>query len=301
MTENLQIRKLAVIGVGLIGGSLARALRQAGSCDRIAGYGRDEDHLKTAVSLGVIDEYSDDLAVVVSDADVIVLATPLGATEALLKDIMAVASADAVITDVGSEKGSVVRAARTVLGDGVGRFIPGHPIAGTEKSGVEASFAELFKDHMVILTPLSENTGEAVKLVTRMWEVCGARVTSLEVDKHDRILAATSHLPHVLAYSLVDCLVAQDEDDDIFAYSAGGFRDFTRIASSSPEMWADICVANADKLLDAIAHFREHLEQITDCIENADKSRLTEIFSRVKQTREALLDNREDLPGNKRD
>ncbi|MEX2353492.1 MAG: prephenate dehydrogenase dimerization domain-containing protein, partial [Gammaproteobacteria bacterium] len=153
----------------------------------------------------------------------------------------------------------------------------------------------LFDNHMVILTPLPENTGQAIALVTRMWEACGAHVTSLDVAQHDRILAATSHLPHVLAYALVDCLAAMDQNDDISLFSAGGFRDFTRIASSSPEMWADICIANRDELLESIKQFREHLGRITHCIENDDKAGLTGIFSRVKQAREDFLENREGL------
>jgi prephenate dehydrogenase len=289
MSKNVLIDKLAVIGVGLIGGSLARALRKAGQCNQVSGYGRDRQNLQTALELGVIDDYSDDLAEVVADADVIVLATPLKTMEPLLQSLAVLTGPDAIITDVGSAKGSVVNTARAVLGNKLRNFIPGHPIAGTEKSGVEASFAELFVKHMVILTPLQENNPAAIDRVTRMWEVCGAYIVSLSVEQHDQILAATSHLPHVLAYALVDCLANMDADDEIFRFAAGGFRDFTRIASSSPEMWADICVSNRNKLLDVIEQFRQQLALITTHINNNDREQLIETFTRVKQTRDNFL------------
>jgi len=295
MHKKVLINTLAVIGVGLIGGSLARALRQSGHCARITGYGRSTEQLEEAVSLGVIDEYSSDLTQVVADADVIVLATPLAAMEALLSTVAMASKADAIITDVGSAKGSVVRFARTALGKKINNFIPGHPIAGTEKSGVEASFPELFQKHMVILTPLEENTSSAVDLVTRMWEACGAHVVSMAVEEHDQILAATSHLPHVLAYALVDCLASMNQHDQIFRFSAGGFRDFTRIASSSPEMWADICISNRDNLLAVTAQFKTRLDQLTEHIAMNDRDGLIELFSRARNTREVFLGQRDTL------
>lgn len=289
------INKLAIIGVGLIGGSLARALRRAGACNNITGYGRDETNLLKAVELGVIDEYSQDISAVVANADVVVLATPLNTIEPLLSSMAATLQPHTVITDVGSAKGSVVRAARSALNNKLERFVPGHPIAGTEQSGVEASFADLFDNHMVILTPLEENAPEAVGLVTRMWEACGATVVSLSVEHHDQVLAATSHLPHILAYSLVDCLASMNEHDEIFRFSAGGFRDFTRIASSSPEMWSDICVSNRDNLLQVIEQFEHRLEEITTLIRDSDREQLREIFARVKRTRDTLLAQRQSL------
>jgi len=289
MSNNMLIRKLAIIGVGLIGGSLARALRLAHQCEHISGYGRDQQNLQTALELGVIDDYSDDLAEVVAGADVIVLATPLKTMEPLLQSLAVLAAPDAIITDVGSAKGSVVHTARAVLGNKLNNFIPGHPIAGTEKSGVEASFAELFVKHMVILTPLQENDPAAIDRITRMWEFCGAHVVPLSVEQHDQILAATSHLPHVLAYALVDCLASMNANDEIFRFAAGGFRDFTRIASSSPEMWADICVSNRDNLLDVIEQFRQQLALITTHISNNDREQLVDIFTRVKMTRDNFL------------
>lgn len=293
MSNNVLIGKLAIIGVGLIGGSLARALRSAGQCHQIRGYGRDIKHLQTAFELGVIDHYSTNLAEIVADADVIVLATPLDTMDPLLKSIAELASPECIITDVGSAKGSVIYTARLVLGNKLKNFIPGHPIAGTEKSGVEASFPELFQNHMVILTPLIENSIKALDIVTRMWEACGAQVVSMPIEQHDQILAATSHLPHVLAYALVDCLASMNAHNEIFRFSAGGFRDFTRIASSSPEMWADICVANRDNLLDVIDQYKLHLDEIATQISENDRKGLMETFARARDTREHFLEKRE--------
>ncbi len=289
------INKLAIIGVGLIGGSLARALRRAGVCKHISGYGRNQLSMQKALELGVIDDYSDDITRVVNNADVVVLATPLATIEPLLESLKAAIKPHTIITDVGSAKASVVRAARKVLNNSLERFVPGHPIAGTEQSGVEASFADLFVDHMVILTPLEENDPEAVSLIRQMWEVCGATVVSLSVDHHDQVLAATSHLPHVLAYALIDCLATMDEHDEIFRFSAGGFRDFTRIASSSPEMWSDICIANRENLLQVIDQFANHLGEISALIRSNDSDRLRKVFARAKQTRDTMLAERQTL------
>jgi prephenate dehydrogenase len=236
----------------------------------------------------VIDEYSLNLAKALAGADMVVIATPLQAAASLMPEIARHAGGDTVITDVGSVKGSVAVAARSAFGDKLQNFVPGHPIAGTERSGVEASFAELFVDHLVILTPLPANSPAAVATVSRMWERTGARVLQLDVDYHDRVLAATSHLPHVLAYALVDCLAQMEGHDDIFRFSAGGFRDFTRIASSSPEMWSDICIANADRLLDVIANYNNRLDDIARLIKERDRDGLMDVFSRVKTTRDNL-------------
>lgn len=286
------INKLAIIGVGLIGGSLARALKRKRAVREITGYGRSEDNLKKAVSLRVIDNYSMNLANVINQADVIVLATPLTTTERLLKGMEHSIKSDAIITDVGSAKGSVVEVARNTLGRHMPNFVPAHPIAGTEHSGIEASFAELFDDHLVILTPVDETRISAVELVTRMWELCGASVVSLPVEHHDHILAATSHLPHMLAYALVDCLANMQESDEIFEFAAGGFRDFTRIASSNPEMWNDICLSNRDALLAALEQFETHLGKIKNAIGNNNSELLLEIFRRAKKSRDDYLHKR---------
>lgn len=286
------INRLAIIGVGLIGGSLARALKRKKACGSVIGYGRDMDNLKKAVDLKVIDEYSLTLASAVKDADVVVLATPLNTTEPLLKSIRDYLRNDVIITDVGSAKGSVVEAARNTLDKLFPRFVPGHPIAGKEKSGVEASAADLFEDHRVILTPLPETSIEALGLVNEMWEITGAEVIQLSVDQHDEILAATSHLPHMLAYALVDCLAGMQERDEIFSFAAGGFADFTRIASSNPQMWHDICFSNRKQLLKTLDMFDEYLNRIRVAIQEENSDELLKIFTRAKETRDRFVQMR---------
>ena len=286
------IDHLSIIGVGLIGGSLARALRKAKLVNRVTGCNRNEDTLKKAIELDVIDDYSLDINEAVTGADVVVICTPLSTTEKLLPQIVASLKPDAVLTDVGSAKGSVVSAAQKLMGDKFSRFVPGHPIAGTEQSGVEASFAELFIDHRVILTPLEVTDAAAHKLITDMWQAVGADVIDLDVKHHDDVLAATSHLPHMLAYALVDCLAGMQEREEIFKYAAGGFADFTRIASSSPEMWHDICFSNRDALLNSLELFSEHINEIKAAIENSDSEQLLSIFKRAKQARDQFTKSR---------
>ena len=280
------IQRLAIIGVGLIGGSLARALRRKRACGQVVGYGRDIENLKKAVALGVIDEYSLTVASAVKEANMVVLATPLATTEPLLRSMRGYFRDDVIITDVGSAKGSVVEAARATLDKLLPRFVPGHPIAGKEQSGMEASTADMFEAHRVILTPLPETAVNALDTVTRMWEMCGAEVIQLDVEQHDEILAATSHLPHLLAYALVDCLAGMRERDEIFRFAAGGFADFTRIASSHPQMWHDICFANRNQLLRVLDIFGGHLGNIRTAIENNDSNELLQIFTRAKETRD---------------
>ena len=286
------INRLAIIGVGLIGGSLARALRSKKVCESVIGYGRNRNNLKKAVELNVIDEFSEDISRVVKNADVIVLATPLATNESLFKAMQGSLSNEVVITDVGSVKGSVVGAARHSLGDLFPRFVPGHPIAGNEKSGVGASYAELFDAHRVILTPLPETNVHAINLITQMWEVTGAEVVHLDVEHHDAILAATSHLPHLLAYALVDCLATMQDRDEIFKFAAGGFADFSRIASSHPQMWHDICFSNRKQLLATVDKFSDHLNGIKKAIEDEDSEALLTIFTRAKQERDKFTDQR---------
>ena len=231
------IERLSIVGLGLIGGSLARALRRAGACGEIIGCMRSEDNLRKAHELGIIDEYETDPGRAVVGADMVVLGVPLGANRAVMEQIVAHLAPDATLTDVGSAKTGVIADARATLGPRLTRFVPAHPIAGTEQSGVLASFAELFQGRRVVVTPIDETLDEATDKVRTMWESTGATVESMTPRDHDRILAATSHVPHVLSYALVDCLAAMDAKADIFRYAAGGFADFTRIASSSPEMW----------------------------------------------------------------
>jgi prephenate dehydrogenase len=282
----MMINTLCIIGVGLIGGSLARGLRKAGAVREIIGCGRDEAHLRTAQELGVIDRYSTDMAEAVSEADVVVLAVPVGVMQAVFATIKDALKPGAVLTDVGSTKGSVVAAANAVFGTLPAGFVPGHPIAGTEQSGVEASFAELFQDRRVITTPLNTSSPDAVAIVREMWQACGAEVVELDVAHHDEVLAATSHLPHLLAYALVDTLARMHERQEIFQFAAGGFRDFTRIASSDPGMWHDICLANREALLVMLRRFSDDLAQLTDAIERRDSDYLRQTFERAKQARD---------------
>lgn len=280
------IHRLCVIGVGLIGGSLARALRLAGAVETIIGCGRGEENLARAVEMNVIDEYVLDPAVAVAGADMVVVAAALGATPGIFDAIAPAIGFDAIVTDVGSAKRRVVAAARQCFGDNFNRFVPGHPVAGTEKSGVDASFATLFRGHRVILTPLAETDPGALRRVLEMWRLTGANVTEMDPDHHDEVLAATSHLPHMLAYALVDCLAGMDGANEIFAYSAGGFRDFTRIASSSPAMWCDIAMDNRDALLSMLERFGATYEELRGALGSADADALLKMFTRAKTARD---------------
>ena len=284
------IGRLAVIGVGLIGGSLARALRKAGRVDEIVGCGRGKANLDEAVKLGVIDRYSHDVSEAVRDADVVFLAVPLGAMRGAFDAMRATLPGHALVTDGGSAKGSVVTDCREAAPELLQRFVPGHPIAGTENNGVAASFAELYRNRRVILTPLPENDSAAVARVRGLWETCGAEVTEMSVEHHDEVLAATSHLPHMLAFGLVDMLARMKENDEIFRYAAGGFRDFTRIASSNPVMWRDICIANREALSPMLAAFAEEMTALADSIADADSDELLSIFERAKAARDRFVD-----------
>lgn len=286
----MKIRRLAVIGVGLIGGSLARALREADVVGEIVGCGRGRENLEKAVELGVVDRYTHDVAEAVDGADMVFVAVPLGAmrgTFAAMKDHLA---PDAIITDAGSAKGSVVDDCRAVCGTLPSGFVPGHPIAGTERNGVEASFAGLFRNRRVILTPLCDTDEAAVAKVQAMWRLCGAEVNRMTVEHHDEVLAATSHLPHMLAFGLVDALARMKENDEIFRYAAGGFRDFTRIASSNPVMWRDICIANGEALSRMLARFADEMKDLSETIARGDGEHLLEIFQRAKAARDRYVD-----------
>ncbi|MFZ1830662.1 MAG: prephenate dehydrogenase/arogenate dehydrogenase family protein [Candidatus Competibacteraceae bacterium] len=282
------IQRLCVIGVGLIGGSLARALREAGAVGEVIGSGRGEENLRAAVRLGVVDRYDTDPAQAVIGADVVVIAAPLGALKSVLHSIVPALSPATVITDVGSAKGSVVADVEQIYGQIPPNFVPGHPIAGTEKSGVEASFATLFQRRRVILTPLAETSATAHQLVRQMWALTGAEVVDMGVHHHDAVLAATSHLPHLLAYTLVDTLARLDDRAEIFRYAAGGFRDFTRIASSDPQMWHDICVANREQLLEMIELFVTDLGRLAESIRTDDHATVLATFQRAKRARDNL-------------
>lgn len=279
---------VVIIGVGLIGGSLARALRQHDAVSQITGVARSQQTLELALQLGVIDYAETDPVLAMADADLVILATPVSTIGPLLSVIADHIPAHCVVTDAGSVKGSVAKAARQALGDKIDCFVPGHPIAGTEDSGVAASFAELFIDHRVILTPLPENKETDIRLVQAMWEVCGARVVRMSIEDHDAMLAATSHLPHLLAFSLVDFLSQQDRHEEIFANTAGGFRDFTRIAGSSPVMWRDICLANREELIPLLVSIERQLASYRAMLQSSDGEKLEEAFQRARSARSML-------------
>jgi prephenate dehydrogenase len=256
----------------------------------VIGCGRPAANLEKAVELGVVDRYSHDPAEAVRGADMVFVAVPLGATRSTFSAIAGHLWDDAVITDGGSVKGSVVEDARAVFGKVPPCLVPGHPIAGTERSGVEASFAELYDNRRVILTPLGDTDPLAVDRVTRMWRACGALVTSMTVAHHDEVLAATSHLPHMLAFGLVDALARMRKNDEIFRFAAGGFRDFTRIASSNPVMWRDICIANRLALGEMLRSFSEEMADLAATIGRGDGDHLLEVFERAKAARDRFVD-----------
>ncbi len=280
------INRLCIIGVGLIGGSLARALKAKGACHEVVGYSRQVGHLQRAVELGVIDRYEQTVADAIRNADVIVIAVPAGAFDTVFAEIADAASARAIITDVGSVKESVIRSAAMYLEHHLARFVPGHPIAGSEKTGVEASDAGLFVNAKVVLTPTAGTDPGAVKIIRDMWNSAGADVVEMDAGEHDRILAATSHLPHLLAFALVDLLAQMDGKTDVFSYTGGGFRDFTRIASGDPQMWHDICLANRDAVVAVIESYRASLDTLGKAIEQEDSRFITSMFIRAKQARD---------------
>ncbi|MCP4594959.1 bifunctional prephenate dehydrogenase/3-phosphoshikimate 1-carboxyvinyltransferase [Neptuniibacter sp.] len=282
-----KINTTLIIGLGLIGGSLAKVLRHNRQFGQIIGFDRDSDETQLGVESGVIDSAATSLPDAVSIADLIILAVPVKAMENVLTDIAPFISEETLITDVGSTKANVVAAAHRVFGTIPTGFVPGHPIAGSEKSGVAAADETLFEQHKVILTPLAESSSAAVTILTSMWQSTGAEVLVMEIDKHDEVLAATSHLPHMLAFSLVDTLAQeQDNNTDIFRYAAGGFRDFTRIAGSDPTMWHDICLANKDALLTQLDRFTTGLANLRTAIECSDSETMLGTFTRARAARE---------------
>ena len=280
------IDRLCIVGTGLIGGSLARDLKRLGEVGEVVGSSRRAANLRRAVDLGVIDRFDVDVARAVAGADMVVVAVPLGAVPAVLERIGDAVGDDAVVTDVGSAKGHVVEAARAVLGPRLPRFVPVHPIAGTERSGVDASVERLFERRRVIVTPIAETDGGALERVSEMWRMVGSDVIEMDVAHHDEILADTSHLPHMLAYTLMDVLGRRKERAEIFRFSAGGLRDFTRVASSDPQMWHDICLANRDAMVAAIERFRGELDQLTDAIRSGDGEFVRSVFARAKSIRD---------------
>ena len=281
------VNTVCVIGVGLIGGSLACGLRKQDWCQSIIGVDVDQHAVDEALHLNVIDVGYTNVADCPNVPDLIVIAVPVLKVAAVFKQIKPWINKCKAITDVCSTKQSVIDDFNQTFPDQSSTsFVPGHPIAGREQSGVSAAVGNLFEDRKVILTPSDSTKSDSLKLVTEMWQQVGASVEQLSAQEHDKILAATSHLPHALAFALVHCLSTQSHTDEIFRYAAGGFADFTRIASSDPVVWREICIANREKLLSALSHFDTSLQQLRDSLEGSDGDALQEIFTDAKKARD---------------
>lgn len=289
MTMTFAGRKIVIIGLGLIGGSIARALKQAEPHTRIFAVGRNATVLQQAMIDGSIDGWSNSALELSVDADLIVLGMPVLAVEQNLRELSLVLAPHTVVTDVASVKGAVVEAATKVFGSVPANFVPGHPIAGSEQSGYAASKAALYHGRKVILTPLAHTNPQAVQMVTDLWTITGAEVLNMSVEHHDEVLAATSHLPHLLAFALVDTLSQQGTREEIFRYAAGGFRDFTRIASSDPVMWRDIFVTNADATVRILDDYMNDLQRLREVLIKRDAAELHNIFKRANASRDVFL------------
>jgi len=279
---------IAIFGVGLIGGSFALGLKAAGAAKRVIGLGRNPANIAHALRLGVIDEASDDPAVV-AGADLVLIATPVGQMGTVMRAIAPHLGPGTVVTDGGSTKRDVVALAYRLLGKRAAQFVPGHPIAGAEHSGVSAARADLYQRRKVVLTPLPENSERSIRRVRAAWRLCGAKLFRMQPAEHDRVFAAVSHLPHLLSYALVDRVACHPNGKQLFDYAAGGFRDFTRIASSHPEMWRDICIANRKALLAELAGYQRELAEVKQLLQKGDAAGLEKIFARARDARNKWL------------
>lgn len=280
------LQKITIVGVGLIGGSFAKGLKQAGLVKEVVGFGRNPDNLKKAVELGVIDHYTADIEAAVKNSDLVFLAVPLGAMQSTMEMMQPFLAPNTIVTDGGSAKSSVILSASEVFTDTFSMFVPGHPIAGKEQSGVMAAEAELYKDHRVILTPNKQTNAEALAVVEGLWLALGAKVEQMSAQQHDEIFAATSHLPHLLAFALVDLLNEHEELGDVFQYTAGGFRDFTRIASSDAEMWRDIALYNSEAISKWLSNYGVAIEQLKQLVDQQDAQSLYQLFHEAKLARD---------------
>jgi len=287
--NNLRIQKLVIIGVGLIGGSFALGLKKAKAVKHVVGVGRTRRNLNTALKLGVIDEVSTDIAEAVRDADLILIGTPVGQMPAVMKAIAPHLDNNAVITDGGSTKQDVIAAARKYLGEHFARFVPAHPMAGTEHSGAAAAFAELYRERKVILVPQRETSRRALALVRAAWAACGGNVVRLQAREHDAILAAVSHLPHVVAFALMGTLAERGNAKRLLGFSAGGLRDTVRIAGSSPEMWRDIFLANRSALLVEMDKYINKIKYLRSSLAARDGAAMEAAFHRARKARERWL------------
>ena len=292
--ENTVLNKIVICGVGLIGGSFALALRRAGAVGSVVGVGRSTAALARARELGIIDVASGnapaELAAALDGAALVLLAAPVAQTEAILAALRPHLQAGTVVTDAGSTKGDVVAAARRALGDKVGQFVPGHPIAGRESNGPDAAIVDLYQGKKTVLTPLAENRAEDIERVAAAWRACGAIIHQLTPQEHDKVFAAVSHLPHLLAYALVDDIARKPHADLLFQYAASGFRDFTRIAGSSPEMWRDISLANQAALLAELDAYVAQLNGLRASLAAGDGAALAGVYSNAQRARQQWIE-----------
>jgi prephenate dehydrogenase len=289
---NINIKKLnkvVIFGVGLIGGSFALALKKHAAVKHIVGVGRSQSSLARAVTLGIIDVACSNLADALDGADLLLIAVPVAQTESIFHAIYPYLQKQTIVTDAGSTKGDVIAAARRILAEKIGQFVPAHPIAGAEHSGPEAAMVDLYQGKKVVITALPENTHSALHLVASVWQGCGAIPHYLNSEQHDQIFAAVSHLPHVLAFALMNKIAEQPEADLYFQYAASGFRDFTRIAGASPEMWRDITMANRDVLQAELVQYQAQLQQISVALRQANSDQLLAIFSKAQAARQRLI------------
>lgn len=289
-------KRLCVIGTGLIGGSIARAARQQGLCDEIVAFGREKNlpNLRLAKELGVVDQFYTDIGAALLNADLVIVATPVGSMRSIFEAIKPYWHAEALYSDAGSTKGSVVAAVAAAFGQVPNNFVPAHPIAGAERSGVEAAQADLFKNRRLIITPLDNTDALLVEKLSRFWQHIGSSVSLMSVEHHDTVLAATSHLPHILAFALVGLLGRKDEQREIFKYAAGGFKDFSRIASSDPTMWQDICLANKGEIIPLIQQFKAELSHIEQLLADDNTQQLFDTFTYARNARQRFLETFDD-------
>ena len=281
--------RVAVLGVGLIGGSFALALKGAGACASVVGVGRNPDNMRIAQERGIVDSVESDAAVAVRGADLVMIAAPVAQFPGLFARIVPSLGPSALVMDAGSTKQDVVAAARAAMGARIGQFVPAHPIAGAEHSGAAAAKADLYQGRRVVLAPLAENSAALIEKAAAAWEACGARISRMSAAEHDAVFAAVSHLPHVLAFALVHEVAQRANSGQLFGYAAGGFRDFTRIASSHPEMWRDICVANRDALVAELDRYVDTLRALRVPLAAGDGTALEAVFDEARNARNRWL------------
>ena len=281
------INKITIIGVGLIGGSLARALKERNLAKVVFGYGRDQSRLEEAQKSNIIDASSTNIKEAIDDANIVVIATPVGTFKDILGQIEPLISSNVIITDVGSTKSDIVNIVNDVLRDNSGCFIPAHPIAGKERSGFEVSDSKLYDGKKVIITPQETNSPESIDVIDQMWKNVGADVDFMSAESHDNLLGMTSHLPHMLAFSLVNYLVDQNPNASI--YAGGGFKDFSRIASGDAIMWRDICLQNKNQIMNHLKGYQSTLDDLLEAINDEDSEKLGQLFTTAKKTRDSWL------------